>query len=307
MSQEELSEKEMWNALPELAGAEKAKLLIDLSRVAHRRGSYFESLELAQASLKEYESISCVPNEQLAEAYLNLANAYRAVKNDPEAMATVQRAVAIAKEDNYPFLDDLLRSQAIWYGEIGDWEAALNTHLEAALFNELNGCDEWMAKSLYNVGLCYGELKMFEEAISALRRALTIFVAEKKVSESGLVYCALGCYLADVGSADEALMMAGKALNIAEIMQERVSTMWAQYVRGKALVVAREFEAAEKALSDAYHHAISCKAAEMDWNFIIKVHDERANLLRSQDRVVEADEVSARIQTIKEIYLDGGS
>jgi tetratricopeptide (TPR) repeat protein len=304
MDQGELSEKEMWIALPNAEGVEKAKLLVSLSRLVHRRGSYYESLELAQASLKEYELVDCGQKDLLADAYLNLANAYRSVKNDPKAMEVMQKAVEIAKADNYPYLDDLLSSQANWYSQNGDWNAALNTNLEALRFNELNGCEEWTARSLFNVGLCYAELKMFEESVDAFRKSLEIFKHEKMIPDAGHAYCALAIYLVEFGNLEEALLLAGKALSIAEVTQSHSPLMWAHFARGKALAALGNYNEANTALSSAYRQVIDCKVEELDWVLIIKIHDEKEKMLRIQNQIVEAEEIKERIQVIKDIYLN---
>jgi len=302
VADKELTEMQMWSALPNTSGEEKAALLIQLSRQAHYRGAYAESLELANAGVSEYESIGVVPYEQLADAYLSLATAHRSMNNYQDAIAVADKAINVAKEDNYPFLDDILRSKAIWSGEIGDWEVALETHLEAVRFNELNGSEKWMAKSLFNVGLCLFEMKRFDEAIVPLRKAREVFVVEKKVADVGRVDCLLAdCYI-ELKSGHEAFGAAIKSLDVAEIIQERISAMRSHFVLAKSYVLLEDFDLAEKSLAEANDLAISCRSDDMDWGFIILIHEERANLLRLQNKFSEAESVASRIQTIKDIY-----
>ncbi len=302
MADKELTEMQMWSALPNTSGEEKAALLIQLSRQAHYRGAYAESLELANAGVSEYESIGVVPYEQLADAYLSLATAHRKMKNYQEAIAVADKAITVAKEDNYPFLDDILRSKAIWSGEIGDWEISLETHLEAVRFNELNGSEKWMAQSLFNVGLCLFEMKRFDQAIEPLRKARAVFANEKKVADVGRVDCLLAdCYV-ELKSGLEAFTAAVKSLDVSEVIQERVPTMRSHFVLAKSYVLLEDFDMAAKSLNEANDLAVSCKTDDMDWEFIIQIHEERANLLRLQNKFGEADSVIARITTIKDIY-----
>jgi tetratricopeptide (TPR) repeat protein len=291
----------MWEALPGVFGEEKAALLMNLSDQARYRSAYVESLELAQAGIRQYEELGAPPSDQLASAYLSLANAHQHLKNNDEAMGAADKAIVIAKADNYPFLDDLLRSKAIWSSETGNWQVALETYSEAARFNELNGADVWMARSLFNVGLCHNEMEQYPESVAALRKARKVFTRHKKVADVGRVDSMLADSLVALKSGDEALAAARRALDVAEIIQERIPTMWAQYVSAKAYILLEDFEAATQALSDANHSAISCKSDEMDWTFIIGIQEALANLLRLQNKFAEADEVTARIQTIKEI------
>lgn len=302
MADKELTETQMWSALPNTSGEEKAALLIQLSRQAHYRGAYAESLELANAGVTEYESIGVVPYEQLADAYLSLATAHRSMNNFRDAIAVADKAITVAKEDNYPFLDDILRSKAISSGEVGDWEVSLETHLEAVRFNELNGSEKWMAKSLFNVALCLFEMDRFAEAIEPLRKARAVFVAEKNVADVGRADCLLAdCYV-ELKSGEEALSAATKSLDVAEVIHERVPAMRSHLVLARAQMLLEDFESAEKSIDQANELAISCRSDDMDWDFIIMVYEERANLLRSQNKFSEAEKVLSRIQTIKDIY-----
>jgi len=298
----DVSEMQMWRALPNTSGEEKALLLIQLSQQARYRSAYAESLELAHAGVAEYESLGVVPYEQLADAYLSLATAHRNMNNFRDAIAVADKAIVVAKEDNYPFLDDILRSKAIWSGEIGDWEVSLETHLEAVRFNEINGSEKWMAKSLFNVGLCLFEMDRFDKAIEPLRKAREVFVREKKVADVGRVDCVLAdCYV-ELKSGENALQAAIKSLDVAEVIHDRVPAMRAHLVLAKSYVLLEDFEKAEVSLDEANNLSTSCKTDDMDWDFIIMVHEERANLLRLQNKFSEADSVISRIQTIKDIY-----
>lgn len=302
MDDKELTEQQMWNELPQTSGEEKAGLLIQLSKFAQYRGAYVESLELASAGVTEYESIGAVRYEQIADAYFCLANAHCKLNNVRGAIDIADKAITVAKEENYPFLDDILRSKAIWSGEIGDWEVALEAHLEAVRFNELNGSHKWMARSLFNVGLCFFEMDKFDHAIAPLRKAREVFVKEKNVADVGRVDCLLAdCYI-ELKSGEEALSAAIKSLDVAEVIQERIAAMRSHFVVAKSHILLEDFGKAEIALDEANNLAISCKADDMDWDFIILVHEERANLLRLQNKFSEADSVTARIQTIKDIF-----
>jgi hypothetical protein len=145
----EMTEREMWDSLPHTDGEEKAALLLELCSQATYRNAGDEALALAESAKEIYDSLGGVaPNADIAKAYTGIGYSLKKLNRTKEAAQVLESAVTIYREDHYPFVDDLLRTQAIWYSEIGDWESTLRCHLEAVTINEVDGNDAWLARSL---------------------------------------------------------------------------------------------------------------------------------------------------------------
>ena len=182
-----MTERQMWEALPHVVGEEKAQLLLALCKQATYRNAGDEALALAESAKEIYDSLGGIAaNADLADAYTGIGYSLKNLNRTAEAASTLEKAVEIHRQDHFPFVDDLLRTQAIWYSELGDWESTLRCHLEAVTVNEVDSNQEWLAKSLFNVGVAYGHLDNFPEAILKYKKARDIFKELKMVVEVGM-------------------------------------------------------------------------------------------------------------------------
>ena len=298
----EMSEQEMWLALPAVEKEEKADLLISLARAASFRGSHGQSLELAQAALEIYEEMgAAAPLTEIANCHWGLGFAYRALNQKDKAIEEIDAAIKFYQEANYPFLDDVLRSRAQWCAEMEDWEGTLAANLEAVRQNEIEGNAEWEAKSWLNVGYTYSNMKRFPEAIEAFITAKAKFLELKMVHQVARCDRWLSDCYSDLGEGTQAYEFARRSMNVSELMQNPMPIMFSAFVLGKALLVLEKYEEAELHLTNAYNAATQVDAAEMDWEFIVKIQRQRINLLRSQDRITEAEELESRIATVTEV------
>ena len=298
-----MSEQEMWLALPSVEKEEKAELLISLARAASCRGSHGQSLELAQAALKVYEAMGAAASGvEIAGCHWGMGFALKALHQADEALEEIDKAIALYRECNYPFLDDVLRTRATWCSEMMDWDGTLAAHLEAIQLNEIEGNTEWEARSYLNAGYAYIHMKKFHEALIAFQTARTKFAEVKMVPDVARADRWIADAYSEIGEAKLAYGHARKSMNVAELMQERLPIMFSEFALGKALLVGGELlDESETHLNLAYTQAISVGANEMDWEFIIKVQRERIKLLKLQDRGPEAEEIEKKIATVTEV------
>ena len=295
-----MTERQMWEALPHSVGEEKAELLLALCKQATLRNAGDEALALAESAKEIYDSLGgAAANADLADAYTGIGYSLKNLNRTAEAASTLEKAVEIHRQDHFPFIDDLLRTQAIWYSEMGDWESTLRCHLEAVTVNEVDGNQEWLAKSLFNVGVAYGHLDNFPEAILKYKQARDIFKELKMVVEVGMCDENISEAYVELGNGELALEAAKRALDVARTSDMQVRIMWSSYNVGKAYLLLADFEQAESNLAHAHYLAQSNE--RIDFKFLVGVEEEEAKLMRLTNRIEAAEAIERRLTTIREI------
>ena len=299
ISEEEMNEKQMWELLPHKVGEEKAELLLALSKQASYRGAGEESLALAESAQEIYQSLGALAsNSDIANAYTGISYSLKQLNKTEEAIKVISKAVEIYKSDHFPFVDDLLRTQAAWYSELGEWEKTLECHKQAVTVNEIDDNQEWLAKSQFNVGVAYGHLSNFNEAIRHYQISRNIFKSLKMVPEVARCDEAIAEAFVELGNGELALAAGIRALDIARILGWQRRVIWTQFHIGKAQVLLGNSDAAEAAFEEAIY--LVPQQEEFDWNFIVALFTEKAKLLRLSDRNTDAGKLEARIATIRE-------
>ena len=301
MENKEMSEREMWLAIPTATKAEKADLLLGLAREANNRGAGSASLELARAALDTIEAMGeLAPANEIANAHYAIAWAYKGMDKTQEAVKEMDVAIALYRESSFPFLSGVLRTRSIWCGEIDDWEGNLAGHLENLRNDEVEGDREWIAKGWFNVGVAYHALKRHQESLEAFLTSRSFFVEMKMVPEIARTDRWITEIYVALGDGQRAYEHARKAMNVAELSKNHGPLMWSELMLGKALVTLCNFDDAEKYFKSGYERATSVDESEINWEYIVEVEEERVNLLRMTERAQEADEVESRIATVKE-------
>ncbi len=295
-----MTERQMWEALPHVSGEEKAKLLLSLCKQATYRNAGDEALALAESAKEIYDSLGGIAaNADLADAYTGIGYSLKNLNRTAEAARTLEKAVEIHRQDHFPFIDDLLRTQAIWYGEMGDWESTLRCHLEAVTVNEVDGNQEWLAKSLFNVGVAYGNLDKHPEAILKYQQARGIFKELKMVVDVGNCDECIAEAFVELGNGELAIEAAKSALDVARTADNQVRIMWSSFHLGQAQILLKDYEQAEGSLSTARYLAQA--AEQINFQFLIYVEEEEAKLMRLTNRVEAAEAIERRLTTIREI------
>jgi tetratricopeptide (TPR) repeat protein len=299
ISEEEMNEKQMWELLPHKVGEEKAELLLALSKQASYRGAGEESLALAESAQEIYQSLGALAsNSDIANAYTGISYSLKQLNKTEEALKVMNKVVEIYKSDHLPFVDDLLRTQATWYSELGEWEKTLECHKQAVTVNEIDSNQEWLAKSQFNVGVAYAHLSNFDEAIRHYQISRNIFKSLKMVPEVARCDEAIAEAFVELGNGELALAAGIRALDIARILGWQRRVIWTQFHIGKAQVLLGNSDAAEAAFEEAIY--LVPQQEEFDWNFIVALFTEKAKLLRLSDRNTDAEKLEARIATIRE-------
>ena len=302
MDSESISEREKWQRLPFVEGDEKAELLLDLCNEALNRKSAAEALALAETAQGIYEkSGAYVSSADIANAYQGIAHSLKKLDRDEEAIAVLGKAIEVLQEQHDPYADNLLRTRAIWCNQSADWESSLESNLEAVRLNEIDGNQEWEAKSWVNTSITYKRMKKYREAIECLLKARQLFKVLKMVPDAAKCDIELSENYLEAGDPENAYSAGTKALHVAQLMQDRVMKAWVLLQLGKASKSKEDFRAADGELEEAYMAAVACQSNEMDWDLIVEIQSERAVLFRLTDREWLAVRAEAQLETVKEI------
>ena len=302
MDSESISEREKWQRLPFVEGDEKAELLLDLCNEALNRKSAAEALALAETAQGIYEkSGAYVSSADIANAYQGIAHSLKKLDRDEEAIAVLGKAIEVLQEQHDPYADNLLRTRAIWCNQSADWESSLESNLEAVRLNEIDGNQEWEAKSWVNTSITYKRMKKYREAIECLLKARQLFKVLKMVPDAAKCDIELSENYLEAGDLANAYSAGTKALHVAQLMQDRVMKAWVLLQLGKASKSKEDFKAADGELEEAYMAAVACQSYEMDWELIVEIQSERAVLFRLTDREWLAVRAEAQLETVKEI------
>jgi len=294
------SEKELWQQLPQTDGEERAEVLLRLAQQATYRGAGDEALALAETASEIYQSLGAkAANADIANAYTGIGYSLKELHRTEDAVKALSKAVDIYRSDHYPFVDDLLRTQAIWYSEMDDWQNALRCHLEAVQVNEIDGNQEWLAKSLYNVAVAYGQLKNYPEAITTYRRARDLFKERKAIVEVARCDESIAGILTEMKDGAEALVHANRALDVARTLANDARIAWCLAIKGEAHCLLEEWDEANEALASALFTVRSMH--ETDWDLIVGIETAQAVVFRATEREEMAAEIEGRLATVREI------
>jgi tetratricopeptide (TPR) repeat protein len=235
----------------------------------------------------------------MVRAYTAESYALASLNRKVEAAKVLDLVVDISRRNEDPFIDDHLRTQAMWYSDIKDWESAVKCHLEAIIVNEVDGDKKWLARSLFLAGGCYHNMKKYALAIDFYKRARMIYKSEKDVTEVGACDIWIGDSYACLGNGELALTYGNQAADVSRLINRTPWIVLSLIVIGKAYSLLVDFEKAENALDEAHYLLINDNPNQ--WDLIIEIKDELINIYRQTNRLEFADVVEARIATIREI------
>ena len=235
----------------------------------------------------------------LVGAYIAESYALASLDRKVEAVGVLEKVVEVSRGASDPFVDDHLRTQALWYSDMKDWQSSLNCQLEAIRVNEVDGDQNWLARSYFLAGNCYFQLEEYPIAIDYFKRARAIYKGSKKVTEVGSCDIWIGeAYIAQ-GDGELALTYSNQALDVSRLLSRTPWIVLSLIVKGKAESRLAEFEKAEAALDEAYRLLVNDNPNQ--WDLIIEIESELVSIYRKTNRLGLADEVETRIATIREI------
>jgi len=294
------NEKELWKKIPSTQGADRADAYIELSHLAYDRGDHKAALALCQSAREIYEGLTTyVGTSQLLHVYEGITWSLRRLDRDAEAAQVALDAVALLNEEDPLAATEMFRDAGRFFYAAGEYEKSLECHNKAIAdcnpdMTDTNmGCDE------YNCGSTLVQLKRYAEALPHLLAARGYFKKSKEPER--IFYCdeyITVCYI-ELNNSVEAINYAQKTLDFAVTAQKRVLETWARYRMGCAKVLIGELDVAEEELREAL--SMNASSSDVDWDLAVEVELEIVKILITKGRVSEAEEITRRLENLKEI------
>lgn len=294
----ETEDQELWKQLPNTEGEERAELFIQLAQQAIYRSSGTEALALAEEAHEIYKAMGAKASSiAMANAITGIGYSLKELNRVDEATKALDGAIDLLRQSNHPFLIDTLRTKASWYGEEGNWHKALESYVEAAQINEVDGISEFYARDLFSVAHCYHELGSWSEVITYGLKAREIFKEQKMVFEISWCDLNIADAHAELKDGEQAIFWGRKANDIATLRKDNEMICKSSFVMAKGYKVLEKYQDAENLLLAAQ----DLVAKSGDWPQITKIEKELISIYRLTERNTEADEAERRLSTLTEV------
>lgn len=293
-------EKELWQRAAEGEGSVRADAYVALGRIAYDKGKFKDSLAMCETAreLFEQETVNEYPRE-LFDVNIGISKNYEELGKTYEAAEALGKAIEAARVIEIEAIDDMLRDQGRHWFLVSEYEKSLACHQEAIEMTERYLREPSLGTDYLNIGMCFHALKRYPEAIEILRKAREEFKESKEPdcvvrcdSELVEIYVALG-------NSIEIEYHAQLALDFYTTVNDTRRMWLLNYYLGIALRLREELDDAQDLLETAKEMAL--RNGYQEWEFLVKVEKEIAEILIIKGRVVEANEILRRIKSVQEI------
>lgn len=294
----ETEDQELWKQLPNTEGEERAELLIQLAQQAIYRSSGDEALAFAEQAHQIYQAMGATASSiGMANAITGIGYSLKELNKVDEATTALNGAIDLLRDSKHPFLADTLRTKASWYGEQSNWLSALDSYIEAAQIDEVDGNREFYARDLMAIANCYYELSSWSDAVTYALKAREIFKERKMVFEISWCDLNIANSHAELKDGEQAIFWGRKANDIGVLRKDDEVICKSNYVMARGFKLLGKYQDAENLLLISQELV----ARSGDWCQIGKIEKELINIYRLTSRDADAEEAERRISTLKEI------
>jgi len=293
-------EKELWERVAREEGFGRADSYVALARIAYTKGNFKESIAMCEVA-REYFENNDADNHQheILDVSVGISKNYEELNKPLETAQALDKAIMVARTLELETLDELLRDQGRSWYSASEYEKSLACHLEAIeitarLLKEVsNGID------YLNIWMCYRQLRRFPEAIEVLRKAREYFKEEKEPSWVVTVDGELTEVYVGMGNPVEIMYYGQRALDFHTLLRSHRHMWMLKYYVGIAHRLLGQDDEAIELFEDAKGLALAMGYQE--WEFLIKVEKEMAEMFIVRGRVHEANEIFRRIKSVEDI------
>ena len=296
----EEDEKDLWQRVAQYEGSERAYAYMTLSQIAFNKGKLKESLAMCETArdLFAQEGESKFPSE-LLDVNMGISRIYEKLDRGEDAAKAMGIAIEAARVIDHEELDNLLREQGRYWFSAGEYEKSITCHREAIATSQLHLRDETPELDYFNIAMGLQELKRYEESIDAFRKSRAAY---KELDEIAMVVdCDYRLTELSVALEDavEIEHYGQRALDFYTLISHDRKVWTLKYYLGIANRIQGDLETAGRLFDEAKHLAIAMGG--QDWEFLIKVDKELAELFRKNGFEDEANEILRRVQSIEEL------
>lgn len=296
-------ESELWEKISASTGMERADALVDLSHIAYDRGDFKEALALCESARDIFiEMGGNAYDSRLAHVYDGMMWCHTKLERREEGAMVAELAAALLVEDEPEKYADALRNAGCYWYNAKNYEKALEYHSKALALAYVEKSEYDSAIDNHNIAMCLQKMDRHQEAIEYLLKARELAKIAKKIENVASSDFLITDSYIKLENGIEAVHHAQKALDYYELVQEQSSHAWALYGLGSAKLLVDEREAAMELFEDCKNMAITMR--NRDWDLIIQIENEIADMLEEDGEAEKAARIRARINTIEETYLD---
>jgi tetratricopeptide (TPR) repeat protein len=293
---EKPTEWDLWNALPDLEGIDRARACFDLSGFTFENGQYVKSLTLAEEARDCYLELGDKYGyaHSLATVAFSLYSLDRKDEGAVEMMKTVMVFKEIGAKEEWEHRNYL----ASWLKDVEDLPGAREQYVNCLEHFEYEENRAKIALLNQQIGFVDCQLGSCADAIEKYKRAREIYGALKDVKQVAETDIHLaGCYNHQKeGSLAEVHAM--KAISVFDSVCIRDKRAQAYAQLGRAKNNQGDHSAALQAFEKA--HGFVSGAREVNYYGLMSIQKGMARALRGLGREVEAREVEARNEVINE-------
>ena len=293
-------EKELWERVAREEGFGRADSYIALARIAYTKGNFKESIAMCEVAGEYFENNDAGNHQhEILDVSVGISKNYEELNKPLETAQALDKAIMVARTLELETLDELLRDQGRSWYSASEYEKSLACHLEAIdisarLLKEIsNGID------YLNIGMCYRQLRRFPEAIEVLRKSREYFKEEKEPSWVVTVDGELTEVYVEMANPVEIMYYGQRALDFHTLLRSYRHMWLLKYYLGVAHRLLGQDDEAVDLFEEARELALSMGYQE--WEFLIKVDKEIAQMFVSRGRLNVADEIFRRIKSVEEI------
>ena len=293
---EKPTEWDLWNALPDLEGIDRARACFDLSGFTFENGQYVKSLTLAEEARDCYLELGDKYGyaHSLATVAFSLYSLDRKDEGAVEMMKTVMVFKEIGAKEEWEHRNYL----ASWLKDVEDLSGAREQYVNCLEHFEYEENRAKIALLNQQIGFVDCQLGSCEDAIEKYKRAREIYGAlkdVKQVAETDIHLASCYNHQKDGAMAESHAI---KAIGVFDSVCIRDKRAQSYSQLGKAKNNQGEFDAALRAFEKA--HGFITGAREVNYYGLIAIQKGMAKALRGLGRDAEADEIEARNGIIDE-------
>ena len=293
-------EKELWERVAQDEGSIRADSYVALARIAYTKGNFKESISMCEVAREYFENNDASDHQyEILDTSVGISKSYEELNKPLETAQALDKAILVARTLELDTLDELLRDQGRSWYSASEYEKSLECHLQAieiskALLKEVSSGIDYL-----NIGMCYRQLRRFPEAIEVLGKAREYFKEEKEPSWVITVDGELTEVYVELGNPIEIMYYAQRALDFYTLLQSHRQMWMLKYYLGVAQRLLGQDDEAVELFESA--RELSIAMGYQEWEFLIKVDKEVAQMFVSRGRLSEADEIFRRIKNVEEI------
>lgn len=298
-----ITEEMLWERIPETNGIERANTYYELSARIYARGQYDEALALAETARDIYTEIGTASAaEELAQAYSAIGYNLNQLKRIDEAASAMSKAVDLLRKNKSPIALELACTLGEWWYSSKKYQEVVVTMNECAQEHLVDGNELGAASDLHLIGCAYRELGRFDAAIEAFEEARELYKKHKEIIHVARCDQKIASCYNKLGEGEKALNKARIALDVFETAHDHRRQIYTLFEFAKALELMGDFEESLSVLDQVLTTASD--EEPRDFEFIIEIESLMASILRSSDRVEEADEIERRLNSVRSILAD---